>query len=313
MENCIRPSTPDVGIAACSRLIASGRVRGPKQEHIYGLRARAYTEKRDFDHAIADFTSAINLDPGNAELHYVRGFVYSSEMHDYSRGVADFTEALRLNPKYAAALSARGSAYARMGEFDRALADINEAIRLDPNNPRKWVHFENRCRAYLLAGNLAQALSDCDEAVRISEGRIAHPLSSRGLARLKRGELDMAITDFSAAIKLYSKFADALYLRGIALLKKGNASAGRADIAAAKALESDVAESYTKYGIAEAATTTSAPVPAQPPAADCARAETHWKTAEDMRTLAVYEDHLRRFPTCEFADLARARIEMLRK
>jgi hypothetical protein len=34
---------------------------------------------------------------------------------------------------------------------------------------------------------------------------------------------------------------------------------------------------------------------------------------EEIRTLAVYEDHLARFPTCKFAALARARIEALKK
>ena len=56
--------------------------------------------------------------------------------------------------------------------------------------------------------------------------------------------------------------------------------------------------------------------PAQPAlagAADCARAETHWKSAEEIKTIAVYEDHLARYPACDFALLAKARIEALKK
>jgi hypothetical protein len=47
--------------------------------------------------------------------------------------------------------------------------------------------------------------------------------------------------------------------------------------------------------------------------ADCTRAETHWKSAEDIKTLAAYEDHLARFASCEFANLAKTRIERLKK
>ena len=47
------------------------------------------------------------------------------------------------------------------------------------------------------------------------------------------------------------------------------------------------------------------------PTNDCTRAETHWKSADEIKTLAVYQDHLARFPTCDFATLARARIEAL--
>ena len=32
-----------------------------------------------------------------------------------------------------------------------------------------------------------------------------------------------------------------------------------------------------------------------------------------MKTIALYEDHLKRFPNCAFAVLAAARIEQLRK
>jgi hypothetical protein len=48
-------------------------------------------------------------------------------------------------------------------------------------------------------------------------------------------------------------------------------------------------------------------------APDCTQAETHWKAAEDLKSLAIYEDHLARFPACNFAAVAAARIEQLRK
>jgi hypothetical protein len=48
-------------------------------------------------------------------------------------------------------------------------------------------------------------------------------------------------------------------------------------------------------------------------ASDCVQAESHWKAAEDLKLLALYEDHLARFAACNFATLATARIEQLRK
>ena len=53
------------------------------------------------------------------------------------------------------------------------------------------------------------------------------------------------------------------------------------------------------------ATTTPAPVD------PCAAASDHWKSTEDINTRAAYEDHLARFPTCSFANLAKARIAAL--
>lgn len=52
---------------------------------------------------------------------------------------------------------------------------------------------------------------------------------------------------------------------------------------------------------------------AAPVAADCGPAETHWKSAEQIKSLMVYRDHLARFPHCSFAGLAAARIEQFSK
>jgi hypothetical protein len=53
--------------------------------------------------------------------------------------------------------------------------------------------------------------------------------------------------------------------------------------------------------------------PSRPSAPDpCAAAGEHWKSAEAIGTLAAFEDHLARFPSCAFAGLAKARIEGLK-
>ena len=53
----------------------------------------------------------------------------------------------------------------------------------------------------------------------------------------------------------------------------------------------------------------SAALPADP----CADAAEHWHSAEAVGTVEAYKDHLLRFPSCAFADLAKARIEELSK
>jgi hypothetical protein len=56
-------------------------------------------------------------------------------------------------------------------------------------------------------------------------------------------------------------------------------------------------------------TATPATTPAQ--VDPCAAASDHWKSTEAINTKAAYEDHLARFPTCSFADLARTKIVAL--
>jgi uncharacterized caspase-like protein len=53
---------------------------------------------------------------------------------------------------------------------------------------------------------------------------------------------------------------------------------------------------------------------AQPAPIDaCAPAEAHWKAADAIGTVTAYEDHIARFPTCAFVNLAKARVDQLKQ
>lgn len=61
------------------------------------------------------------------------GKAYASKgQHD--RAIAEFDTAIRLNPKYAGAFYNRGCSFKKKGDYDRAISDFDEAIRLDPKN-----------------------------------------------------------------------------------------------------------------------------------------------------------------------------------
>ena len=55
------------------------------------------------------------------------------------------------------------------------------------------------------------------------------------------------------------------------------------------------------------------PAPAAAAAESCSAAESHWKAVETIGTVAAYEDHVARFPSCAFVGLARARVDGLRQ
>ena len=47
--------------------------------------------------------------------------------------IADYTTAIRLDPDVAAPYNNRGNAYGALGEYKSAIADYTTAIRLDPD------------------------------------------------------------------------------------------------------------------------------------------------------------------------------------
>ena len=70
---------------------------------------------------------------------------------------------------------------------------------------------------------------------------IAVALHSRGLVRLRRGEYDQAIVDYTRALKLQPDLAWSHYGRGVAELREGMKDQGQADIDAAIKLQPDIA------------------------------------------------------------------------
>ena len=125
----------------------------------YNHRGHVYSNKGDFDRAIADFTKALELNPNDMEAYNHRGHVYSNK-GDFDRAIADFTKALELNPDYASAYLYRGFAYYKEGDLDLAIADSNKTLELKPiDTVRARAHLL-RGATYLLKGNFLNAFDD---------------------------------------------------------------------------------------------------------------------------------------------------------
>ena len=70
-----RTGNGDVSIAACTRLIGSGKFKGHDLAAFYNRRGAVYESLADLDHAMADYGDAARLDPKFAEAFNNRGNV----------------------------------------------------------------------------------------------------------------------------------------------------------------------------------------------------------------------------------------------
>ncbi|MGH6907325.1 MAG: tetratricopeptide repeat protein [Aestuariivirga sp.] len=96
--DCKSP-TPDLRIQGCTAIIDAGTDTAGNLGVAYNNRGNAYSNKNEYDLAIADYDKAIAL-----------------------------------NPEYAEAYNNRGNAYYRKGKYDRAIADYDKAIALNPED-----------------------------------------------------------------------------------------------------------------------------------------------------------------------------------
>jgi tetratricopeptide (TPR) repeat protein len=177
-----------------------------------------------YDQAIADFTTAIELDPNLAQAYRERGVAYSDK-GDNNHALADLNQAIRLAPNYAMAYNNRGNIHRRMGNYDLALADYDQAIRIDPNFARAYM---NRGGTYRNKGDYNRAISDHTQAINIAPND-AVTYNERAGDYSDIGDYDRAIVDYTQAIRLDPNYAVTYGNRGAAYYANGDFAHAIAD------------------------------------------------------------------------------------
>jgi tetratricopeptide (TPR) repeat protein len=133
-------------------------------------------------------------------LYAGRALVFSNKA-DYDRAIADCDQALKLDPSNDTAYNNRAFALIRQGNYDRAIGDLDRAIKLAPASSRAY---KNRGDAYRGKGDLDRALVDLDQAINL-EPELVPAFTIRGLVYQAKGDQDLATADFSKALSLRAK------------------------------------------------------------------------------------------------------------
>jgi tetratricopeptide (TPR) repeat protein len=140
-------------------------------------RAEALVRSGKTEEAVAEFNSALTLDPHSAEALYNRGLLYQSEKQ-HQPAIDDFTAANGLTPQRAEPLLARAISYLALDKVKEAVADLDEATGDDPQNAQIWT---TRGLAYERLGDKAKAASSYARAITI---RPRDEAARSGLARV---------------------------------------------------------------------------------------------------------------------------------
>jgi tetratricopeptide (TPR) repeat protein len=248
----------------------------------FARRGAAFASRNNFPQAIADLTRACELDPNEPQYFYDRGIARLSNAQP-TLAMGDFDQTLKLKPEHVGARVARaelriagwgrpdaladldvadkvaakeadirlhmGTIYARTGALEPAITQFTMWLDTHDRDGRKADVLSGRCRARaLLDVELQKALDDCNAALKLRPGT-PHFVESRGLALLRLGEFDKSIADCDVVLKEQPKNALALYVRGLGKLRKGKTAEGEADVDAAKALQPMMIEDAKRRGL----------------------------------------------------------------
>jgi len=225
-----------VAIKLITEAIASGTLDATQTGMAYKALGITHFDQGDTSSCLKDFTTALELIPGDPDALYYRGLAYA-RLNDpvsakadavlavgafFDRGVfwldraeldnaiADFSRAIELNPNEADYYTYRGMALNRKDDPKKALDDFNKAADLAPDDPLVYL---NRGNAWKQRGSFENTLSDYDRAIELDPDYNA-AYFNRGLVWVQMANFDMAIQDFSAVIRLDPTDWAAFYRRG---------------------------------------------------------------------------------------------------
>jgi Tfp pilus assembly protein PilF len=117
----------------------------------------------NYDQAIQNFTTAIQMSPKDEPALVGRGIAYEAK-GNHAAAIQDLDAAIKMQPGDERALAGRGYAYASEGNYAAAIQDLSIVIQMDPKDVNALAI---RAYAYQGAGNCAAAREDADAVIAI--------------------------------------------------------------------------------------------------------------------------------------------------
>jgi tetratricopeptide (TPR) repeat protein len=238
-----RQSDTKVRLDACERLIALGQAAPKDRAVALAVRGEGFAQKRDYDKALAAFSSAIEADPDNMKIVNARGWAYERKGQD-DLAMADYNRALQKFPSFALAYNNRGTLFLRKGALQSALDDFNAALKYAPN---MYFAHANRGRVLALNKEFEPALADFAEAIKI-DGNAPLAITLRCVAYIDMGRFDDAISDCNTVISKVPNAQFAMCSRAEAYMGKGNLDAALKDLNAVLALNPNNVRAHMDRG-----------------------------------------------------------------
>lgn len=259
----------------------------------------AYMNLRKHEEAFAAYKEAIRVAPANAEAHYSLGEAYNY-LDIHSAAIRPLVQATRLDPNYAEAHYGAGYAYLKQENFKEALVYLRRAVRLKNDYPEAHLSLG---LAYAGLGQMKSA----EEQLKVLEGMNA------ALAR----ELDKELRRAAAARpetgtqSNAATAAETLTARPQQTLKPKPDSetpqtSGSQRAQTQRAENDPVTPSQTRP-----AQVASAEPPSGSSASPLAAELAMWDSVKNSDDPDEFNAYLKKYPSGEFADLARIRLRKL--
>lgn len=232
-----------------------------------------YSRKNLFDEGNILLSDQLTKNPDSKVLYSLKGKM-AYDQGNYAAAIADFSTALNLDKNFIAVYSERGMANLKAGRFKEAVNDFNKALKDDPADfelyiqragayagMKSWVpairdiqlylkYFENDQKILHQCGEYYYAAEDYINALKyFNRNLLEDPnnslyYKSRGKTYLKAATYRYAISDLSMSLDLNPEDAETWMYLGIAKIQSGDKENGCSDLQRAQRMGNAEAVKY---------------------------------------------------------------------
>jgi TolB-like protein/Tfp pilus assembly protein PilF len=249
------PQTLERGLALAHQAVALDASL-PKAHSVLSF---IYTEKKQYEHALAEGQRAIALSPNDADSYAMQEDVLNIALGRPAEALLMIQQAMRLNPHYPSYyLIESGYAYRMTGQYPEAIAALKELISRNPT----FLHAYNNLAASYLDQWRAQQNSSSqalEEALAAAQQALTFkdPLDwnymTLGYVYLYQRQYEQALAEIERALTLAPQEAFLYAARADVLSGMGRTEEALVAVAQALALPSDSGAEYlAAVGIAYA-------------------------------------------------------------
>jgi len=167
--------------------------------------------------AVSIAKKGVALDEQDALTHFTHGRALLARK-DYQDALAELESAVELNPSLAVVYCGLGDSLTYEGRFGEAIPYFEKAIALSPYDPQRWAFYSYRALAHLLARQFDQALDWAQKATRVPNCHywpFAHRVSALG----HLDQLDALQTAKAELLQRKPEFSCAFALRRLYYIK----------------------------------------------------------------------------------------------
>ncbi|MFZ4762077.1 MAG: tetratricopeptide repeat protein [Alphaproteobacteria bacterium] len=189
----------EIGDAQAADIAATTAISaGFAAASVYLIRAQARKKMQRFEESLHDISLAIEMNSSSPEFFQCRGDLLC-DMGRHEEALASFNTAHKLNPENSTILLSRGRCWQHLNFADRALADYSTVIARQENIDQhfKASVWHKRALLYAERGQIEMAIRDFDAAVIHSPHNL-ELRQDRAIFLLRQGRsMEEAEKDFS--------------------------------------------------------------------------------------------------------------------